>query len=236
MSDGRCCCQDVVSACLSQMEVRDSVALKVNGTLPSWLSGALIRNGPGTFDIPISDGKRKGTTYTFKHMCDVSHDMSDVVSTQRACAEVSRLGLAIFDDSISQMALTRVLSSALYYCKETFNSCLRTCAACRQVRHMSCNRQVRCPWLGSQAGHRRRRRQGDVPEPQAEPRHGGIHRRARRDAAQRWHLRGAAGDRARRPRPCRRHRWQSWSTQDVFRRLDVSSNVYALESPRAMRL
>ena len=47
----------------------DPVTLKVTGQLPAWLSGSLIRNGPGTFDIPIKDGKLKGTTFTFKHMC-----------------------------------------------------------------------------------------------------------------------------------------------------------------------
>ena len=55
--------------CCSQAEVPDPVVLKVTGQLPAWLSGSLIRNGPGTFDVPINDGKFKGTTFTFKHMC-----------------------------------------------------------------------------------------------------------------------------------------------------------------------
>ena len=75
-----CCCPYIVSVCLSQPEVRDPIALRVTGTLPPWMSGALIRNGPGTFDIPISDGKRKGTTYSFKHMCDLPHDMPGVIA------------------------------------------------------------------------------------------------------------------------------------------------------------
>jgi len=71
--------------CVTQAEVPDPVALKVTGQLPAWLCGVLVRNGPGTFDIPIKDGKLKGTTYTFKHMCAAAHVLPRPKKIRFAC-------------------------------------------------------------------------------------------------------------------------------------------------------
>ncbi len=46
----------------------EPMQLRVLGRLPPWLCGALVRPGPGTFDVAVTEGKSKGSTFTFRHM------------------------------------------------------------------------------------------------------------------------------------------------------------------------
>lgn len=53
---------------VNAVEVPTPVALPVIGTLPPWLAGTLLRNGPGTFSIPRGDGG--APPLTFSHWFD----------------------------------------------------------------------------------------------------------------------------------------------------------------------
>ena len=39
------------------VETLEPVALNVSGQVPAWLSGELLRNGPGQFDVPLESGR-----------------------------------------------------------------------------------------------------------------------------------------------------------------------------------
>ena len=47
-------------------EVLTPVTLEVSGKIPAWLTGALYRNGPGTFDIL----RKNGSVHNYSHWCD----------------------------------------------------------------------------------------------------------------------------------------------------------------------
>ena len=38
------------------VETLEPVPLRVSGQVPAWLAGALLRNGPGQFDVPLEAG------------------------------------------------------------------------------------------------------------------------------------------------------------------------------------
>lgn len=48
-------------------ELNENVSLEVRGSLPSWLSGSLYRNGPGIFEVPKKDGNG---TFSIPHWFD----------------------------------------------------------------------------------------------------------------------------------------------------------------------
>ena len=38
------------------VEILEPVSLRVSGEVPAWLSGELLRNGPGQFDVRLDSG------------------------------------------------------------------------------------------------------------------------------------------------------------------------------------
>ncbi len=48
-------------------EVLERQACSVKGTVPSWLSANLLRNGPGIFDVELEGGRG---TFTVPHWFD----------------------------------------------------------------------------------------------------------------------------------------------------------------------
>lgn len=55
---------------VNAVEVPTPVALRVVGALPPWLTGTLLRTGPGTFVIPREDGGGTSEPLTFSHWFD----------------------------------------------------------------------------------------------------------------------------------------------------------------------
>ncbi|GAB0495292.1 hypothetical protein MMPV_006591 [Pyropia vietnamensis] len=55
---------------VNAVEVPTPVALRMVGTLPSWLTGTLLRIGPGTFVIPRGDGGGTSKPLSFSHWFD----------------------------------------------------------------------------------------------------------------------------------------------------------------------
>lgn len=46
-------------------EQLEPIQLKVQGSIPTWLSGSLYRTGPGTYDIPLDNGGVYHVNYWF---------------------------------------------------------------------------------------------------------------------------------------------------------------------------
>ncbi|KAJ1567098.1 hypothetical protein HK096_010965, partial [Nowakowskiella sp. JEL0078] len=53
-------------------EITTPVELNVTGTIPNWISGALFRVGPGTYEVQLTEGKkyRGGDVYKVDHWFD----------------------------------------------------------------------------------------------------------------------------------------------------------------------